>query len=172
MGKEKATKILILGGIKSGKSRFALELGASFSQPRLFLATAEPFDEEMARKIACHRQERDESWVTLEVPLEIPKTLKDLPPAGVCLIDCLTVWLGNLWYYRKEREKYCKDLLKSIEEIEIPLIIVSNEVGLGVMPGERNTKSFAEELGLLNQKVAALCDKIYFIVAGKALVLK
>ncbi len=165
-------KILILGGIKSGKSRLALKIASQFSGPRFFVATAEPFDEEMARKIAAHRKERGQSWHTLEAPVELPNTLRKLPSQGVCLVDCLTVWLGNLWHYQKDLETYCEDLLKAIEEMKIPCVFVSNEVGLGIMPAEKAGKTFAEKLGLLNQRVAGVCEEVYLVVAGSPLRLK
>ncbi|NPA48662.1 MAG: bifunctional adenosylcobinamide kinase/adenosylcobinamide-phosphate guanylyltransferase [Thermodesulfobacteria bacterium] len=167
------SKIFVLGGIKSGKSRFALKLAEKFPAPRLFVATAEAFDEEMARKIKAHQRERDESWQTIEAPVELPEALRDLPKkAGVCLIDCLTVWLGNLWYYQKDAHSYVEKFLGGLAEAKIPIIVVSNEIGFAPLPGERVSRDFAEKLGILNQRVAALCDEVYLLVAGCPLKLK
>ncbi len=164
-------KILVLGGIKSGKSRFALEMAQSFPPPRIFLATAEPFNEEMERKIRAHQEERGDSWQTIEAPINLPKALQEIPQAGICLIDCLTVWLGNLFYYQKDIDMYCTLFLKTLQSISFPLIIVSNEIGLCPTPFERETRLFAETLGKFNQELAKRCDQTYFIVAGKAILL-
>ncbi len=163
---QKVSKILVLGGIKSGKSSFALHLGNAYPAPRIFVATAEAFDQEMAQKIEAHKKERGPSWQTIESPVELPRTLESVSQAGVCLIDCLTVWLGNLWYYQKDLQAYVEKLLKALEKAPWPTILVSNEVGLGLMPGERENRLFAEALGGLNQKVARLCNEVYLVVAG------
>ena len=159
-------KFFILGGIKSGKSRFSLRLAEKFPPPRVFIATAEAFDEEMALKIQAHQKERGKDWITIEAPLELPKVLKDPPAGGVYLVDCLTVWLGNLWYHQKDPEAYIKELLRAVSRFEQPLVMVSNEVGLGLIPESRENRRFAERLGLLNQAVAKLCHEVYLVVAG------
>ncbi|AEH45298.1 Adenosylcobinamide-phosphateguanylyltransferase [Thermodesulfatator indicus DSM 15286] len=165
-------KILILGGIKSGKSAFALKLASQFSEPRIFLATAQAFDEEMAKKIERHRRERGHAWHTIEAPIELPEALKEISSGGVVLIDCLTVWLGNLFYHQKDVDFYVEALVKNIESFSFPLVIVSNEVGLAPVPADKETRKFAETLGLLNQKIARLCNHTYFMIAGKALIAK
>ena len=163
---QKVPKILVLGGIKSGKSAFALRLGNTYPPPRVFLATAEAFDQEMAQKIRAHQEERGAAWQTIESPVELPTALENIPRAGVCLIDCLTVWLGNLWYYQKDHQAYVERLLGALEKTSWPTILVSNEVGLGLMPGEKESRAFAEALGRLNQEVAHLCTEVYLVVAG------
>ncbi|OAG27096.1 bifunctional adenosylcobinamide kinase/adenosylcobinamide-phosphate guanylyltransferase [Thermodesulfatator autotrophicus] len=164
-------KILVLGGIKSGKSNFALKLGNEFPEPRIFLATAQAFNKEMAEKIKRHRRERGQNWHTLEVPLELPQILSEIESCGVALIDCLTVWLGNLFYHQKDVDSYLKSLLDSIKNFSYPLIIVSNEIGLAPVPADKEIRMFAESLGLLNQKVARLCERTYLMVAGRALII-
>ncbi len=168
---KKGPKLLVLGGIKSGKSRLALRLAEKFPPPRLFIATAEAFDKEMAAKIRAHQKERGQNWLTIEAPVDLPLTLKNLQ-GNVCLIDCLTVWLGNLWYYRKNLNFYIENFLEVFKKLEIPVVVVSNEIGLGPLPGEKESRKFAEKLGLLNQKVAFLCDEIYLVMAGYPLKLK
>ncbi|WP_022852783.1 bifunctional adenosylcobinamide kinase/adenosylcobinamide-phosphate guanylyltransferase [Thermodesulfatator atlanticus] len=165
-------KILVLGGIKSGKSSFSLKLAEKYPQPKIFLATAEPFDTEMAAKIKKHRQERGKNWQTIETPLELATALKTIENPGVVVLDCLTVWLGNLFYHQKNLTCYVEDLLTALKTINFPLIIVSNEVGLGLMPAEHETRVFAENLGLLNQRVARLCDEVFLLVAGNPLKIK
>ena len=167
--KHQGSKILVLGGIKSGKSRFALALGEKFPPPRVFMATAEPFNEEMARKIEAHRRERGPGWQTVESPVDLPQKLKSLSSVGVCLIDCLTVWLGNLIYYQKDIDKYFQDFIKTLKEINFPMIMVSNEVGLSPISADSQTRFFVEKLGLLNQEIARYCDQVYLLIAGKTL---
>ncbi len=167
--KHQGSKILVLGGIKSGKSRFALALGEKFPPPRVFMATAEPFNEEMARKIEAHRRERGPGWQTVESPVDLPQKLKSLSSVGVCLIDCLTVWLGNLIYYQKNVDEYFLEFSKALEKASFPVIMVSNEVGLCPVSADSQTRFFVEKLGILNQEIARHCDRIYLLIAGKTL---
>ncbi len=167
--KHQGSKILVLGGIKSGKSRFALELGEKFPSPRVFMATAEPFNEEMARKIEAHRRERGPGWQTVESPVDLPQKLKSLSSVGVCLIDCLTVWLGNLIYYQKNVDEYFLEFSKALEKTSFPVIMVSNEVGLSPVSADSQTRFFVEKLGILNQEIARHCDQVYLLIAGKTL---
>ncbi|HHI96268.1 MAG TPA: bifunctional adenosylcobinamide kinase/adenosylcobinamide-phosphate guanylyltransferase [Thermodesulfatator atlanticus] len=167
--KHQGSKILVLGGIKSGKSRFALALGEKFPPPRVFMATAEPFNEEMARKIEAHRRERGPGWQTVESPVDLPQKLKSLSSVGVCLIDCLTVWLGNLIYYQKNVDEYFLEFSKALEKTSFPVIMVSNEVGLSPVSADHQTRFFVEKLGVLNQEIARHCDQIYLLIAGKTL---
>ncbi len=160
---------MVLGGIKSGKSRFALELGEKFPPPRVFMATAEPFNEEMARKIEAHRRERGPGWQTVESPVDLPQKLKSLSSVGVCLIDCLTVWLGNLIYYQKNVDEYFLEFSKALEKTSFPVIMVSNEVGLSPVSADSQTRFFVEKLGVLNQGIARHCDQVYLLIAGKTL---
>ncbi len=165
-------KTLVLGGVKSGKSRFALEKAGLYPAPRTFVATAEAFDDEMEAKIAAHRAERGPGWQTVEAPVELPRALRELPPSSVVLLDCLTVWLGNLLFHGKDLEAYVAELLRVLRDFSAPLFMVSNEIGLGVLPGSAETRRYAEALGRLNREVARLCDEVYLLVAGCPLRLK
>ncbi len=165
-------KILILGGVKSGKSRLALKIAKNFAPPRLFVATAEPFDAEMQEKIKRHQKERGPSWQTLEAPLELCAALEESSTYGVCLVDCLTVWLGNLFYYQRPVDKEVSRLVETVARVDTNLIFVSNEVGLGVLPGTKESRVYVDSLGLLNQELAKLCDRVYLVVAGLLLPLK
>ncbi len=165
-------KILILGGVKSGKSRLALEMAKQFPSPRLFVGTAEPFDEEMQEKIWRHQAERGPEWETLEEPLDLNKALTKVPDYGVCLIDCLTVWLGNLWHYQLDLEKEIETFCQALATTSGNLILVSNEIGLGPLPGKMAVRKYTEALGQLNQRVASMCDRVYLVVAGLVLSLK
>ncbi len=165
-------KILILGGVKSGKSRLALKIAENFAPPRLFVATAEPFDPEMQEKIKRHQKERGPSWQTVEAPLELGAALEEISPYGVCLVDCLTVWLGNLFHYQRDIERETVQFLETVARIDTNLIFVSNEVGLGVLPGAKVSRLYVEALGRLNQEMARLCDRVYLVVAGLLIPLK
>ncbi len=165
-------KIFVLGGVKSGKSRFALKLAEKFQPPRLFLATAEPIDHEMQEKIKRHQAERGKDWETLEEPLEISHSISQVKNYGVCLIDCLTVWLGNLWYYKRALDVEIERFLKALRNAEGNFILVSNEIGLGVVPAESTVRKYIDALGTLNQEVALICDKVYLVVAGLPVIIK
>jgi adenosylcobinamide kinase/adenosylcobinamide-phosphate guanylyltransferase len=167
---------LILGGTRSGKSGYALELAKKFSAPRLYLATAEAGDEEMAARIAKHRQDRGEGWDTMEVPLDLAGAVA----AGqgryqVILADCLTLWLSN-WLVRggdsAELKKVCLELVNILERAATPTILVSNEVGWGIVPENPLAREFRDWAGWLHQLLAAAADLVVLTVAGLPVILK
>lgn len=176
---------LVLGGDRSGKSSWAEQLALrSESDPlrRYYLATGEAFDEEMKARIALHRQRRGEQFVTIEEPVHLGRVLVEtLAPAQVILVECLTTWLGNL-SYRAESATNASDG-DSYEEVEELLrvlatpraahvILVSSELGLGLVPADAASREFRDRSGRLNERVAALADNVYLVVAGLPLVLK
>ncbi len=170
---------LVLGGAKSGKTKWALRYAESFSQfPHyIYLATALPTDEEMKAKIKKHQEERSAKWSTLEEPLEISSkiySLKDKP--SLILVDCLTLWISNLLHYNKNLEEYLNNFIEVLKIIrsnkDVLLILISNEVGLGLVPENRLGRLFRELSGELNQRIANISDEVYFIVAGLPIVLK
>lgn len=164
---------LILGGARSGKSRRALTLAEQVSTRRLFIATAEPLDQEMADRIAHHKRERGAGWETIETPLDLTSTLARIQaPEVVCVVDCLTFWLSNLIHHGRdlisETEKLCDQLIKAAG----PVILVSNEVGLGLVPETALGRTFRDAQGRLNQDVAKVCDTVEFVAAGLPITLK
>ena len=161
--------ILILGGVKSGKSSFALRKALEHPEPRAFVATAEPIDEEMQARIERHRRERGDLFETFEEPVELPRLLERLEGYSVVVVDCLTVWLGNLFHYGLDVRDYCDRLLSSLRGNEV---IVSNEVGLGVIGADRTTRLYVEQLGRLNSEIAGMADEVYMMIAGMSLRLK
>lgn len=169
-------KILITGGVRGGKSRFALSLAKKFSRPKIFLATAKASDEEMKKRIKRHQKERDKSFSTLEVPLYLSKALDRVPAGSVVVIDCLTLWLTNLFFHFKEDEiligKQIDLFTKSLEKISSHVIIVSNEVGWGIIPINRLSRRFIEKIGFLNQRIAVLSDEVILVVSGLPLWMK
>lgn len=169
---------LILGGARSGKSQYALELARSFPTPRLYLATAEAGDEEMAARIACHRRDRGEGWDTVEAPLDLAGALAQAQDQGryqVILADCLTLWLSN-WLIRggdsAELQRVCEELAAVGEKAITPTILVSNEVGWGIVPENPLAREFRDWAGWLHQRIAAAADLVVLLAAGLPLTLK
>lgn len=165
---------LVLGGARSGKSGFANRLANEMADkqncPVTFIATAEAFDEGMQARINKHQQERAAfNWQVIEAPTDLTHTLLSIPRNQVILIDCLTLWLNNLIYYQKMTEiPSFLDLLEKHQNI----ILVSNELGQGVLPADKTSREFIDQVGLLNQKIATIADKVYFVTAGIAQQLK
>lgn len=164
---------LILGGARSGKSRRAQRLAEAASERRIYVATAEPLDDEMKARVAHHQAERGAGWRTVEAPLEIAEALDRLSSHGeVILIDCLTLWLSNLMHHGRdvtaETEKLCDTLQRFLQ----PVFLVSNEVGLGLVPETPLGRAFRDAQGRLNQQMAETCDVVEFIAAGLPLRLK
>lgn len=174
----KSRLILILGGARSGKSRFALERGETLGEEKIFIATARPSDAEMARRIERHRRERPEGWKTLEEPLHLADRLRSMEgKAEVAVIDCLTLWLSNLLTAVGEDEEKILgeiDRLVSVaRSVNLSIVAVSNEVGLGVVPTDHSlSRLFRDLSGLLHQRWAAEADEVYWMMAGIAVPIK
>ena len=167
------TRSLILGGARSGKSARALRAAEALSSGRIFIATAEARDEEMAARIAKHRAEREGGWRTVEAPLDLIRALNvHAAPGAVCLVDCLTLWLSNLMLAERDAEYEIAALCDGIECIEGSVVFVSNEIGLGLVPETPLGRRFRDAQGRLNQKVAAVCDRVEFVAAGLPITLK
>jgi adenosylcobinamide kinase/adenosylcobinamide-phosphate guanylyltransferase len=161
---------LVLGGARSGKSRFAENLARQHGGPRTYIATAEAFDEEMRQRIAKHREQRaGDGWQTIEATLD-PAAV--LPREGLVLLDCVTVWLGNLMHHERDLRGEVAKLCATLEACPAEVILVSNEVGLSIVPENAMARRFRDEQGLANQALAAIADNVYFIAAGLPLKLK
>ena len=164
---------LVLGGIRAGKSRYAQEL-ADESGRVLYVATAEAGDEEMAARIAAHRAERPTSWATLEEPLDLVEQLeRRLKNFDTVLLDCLTLWVSNLLLQDPDHEatpaaiqEQARRLIELCERSHASWIVVSNEVGLGVIPATRLGRAYADALGRVNQQFAAAADDVIVMFAG------
>lgn len=179
-------RTFVFGGARSGKSGYAENLAAGIGKPVVYVATAQAGDCEMQARIDHHRARRDASWTTVEEPLALGAVLRKWSaPGNIVLIDCLTVWLSNLLFCeqrdypevgridvpdRFQRER--ADLLDAIEEARGDLIIVSNEVGMGIVPQGAISRWFVDEAGRLNQAVASRCERAVWVAAGMPLVLK
>jgi adenosylcobinamide kinase/adenosylcobinamide-phosphate guanylyltransferase len=164
-------RTLVLGGARSGKSRFAENLARSVSGPKTYIATAEPFDEEMRQRIARHREQRAaDGWTTIEAPLDPAAAIRGAE--GFILLDCVTVWLGNLMHHERDIPASIDALLLSLAETQSQVVLVSNEVGLSIVPENAMARRFRDEQGLANQKLSAAVDAVFFIAAGLPLKLK
>ncbi len=166
----------ILGGARSGKSAFAQQLAESRDTEVLFVATAEAGDEDMAARIARHQAERPVHWRTLEAPLAVAQALTTVAPAPVVVLDCVTLWVTNLLLKPNADwamvEAELVQLLAWYHSQSSELIVVSNEVGLGIIPADTVSRTFREWLGWCNQRLAAQADTVYLMVAGLPVAIK
>lgn len=170
------TLTLILGGARSGKSTWAQQLADTYQTDVLFVATAEPRDDEMSERIAKHQAERPPHWHTLEEPRTVAHALMNTQPAPVVVLDCVTLWVTNLLLTEGMTWEHAAAELEALlvwyRDHPGALIVVSNEVGLGVVPDNTLTRTYREWLGWFNQRLAAEADQVYCMVAGLAVELK
>lgn len=166
---------LIIGGARSGKSTYAQRLAEATDGPVLFVATAEAGDGEMASKIARHRAERPAAWHTLEVPRAVAAALAQEPPAPLVLLDCVTLWVSNMLLAEQGWQKAQAELealLTWHQASQSHLIVVTNEVGLGIVPADALTRTYREWLGHFNQRLAQRAGRVFWMVAGIAVDIK
>ncbi|MBB3771756.1 adenosylcobinamide kinase/adenosylcobinamide-phosphate guanylyltransferase [Angulomicrobium tetraedrale] len=156
----------ILGGARSGKSRHAEELIERLPAPWSYIATAEAYDAEMAERIGLHRARRGEGWQTLDAPHDLARTVAGLPPGRPVLVDCLTLWLTNRLLAEADLSAECAALVAALGAHDGPVVVVSNETGLGIVPDNALARRFRDAQGRLNQMVAARADTVIFMVAG------
>lgn len=165
-------KHLILGGARSGKSRFAEEMALAGGKECVYVATGWAGDDEMAARIAAHQQQRDSRWSTIEEPLHLAAALTQIDGEGkAILIDCLTLWLSNALHHQVWAEQK-HALLNVLPSLSADVHLVSNEVGSGIVPLGELSRTFADEAGRLNQDIARACDEVTLVVAGLPLTLK
>lgn len=167
---------LILGGAASGKSalaeRMTTALAAKRGARRVYIATAQAYDDEMAAKVRRHRIQRGEDWTTWEVPLDVPEALNDLTAQDVLLLDCATLWITNLLLADRDVAAEEARLVAALKVAKAPVFIVSNEVGQGIVPDNALSRQFREAQGRLNQTLAAKVDHVVAVIAGLPLALK
>ncbi len=173
MGKK---TILITGGCRSGKSRFALDYANQHFSKKLYLATCEALDEEMAQRIAHHKKMRNPEWQTIEEPVEVVDKIRRYgDEADVILLDCVTLWLSNLLMRREDDLQIIKETDRLIETIKQSLasfIVVTNEVGMGIVPADPLSRRFRDLSGTTNQKIGEGADTVIYMVSGIPLFLK
>ncbi len=163
----------VLGGARSGKTRFALDLAEASPLSPFYVATGTAFDDEMRDRIARHREERGPQWSTIEEPLELAAVItRDSGADRILLVDCLTLWLNNLMYADRDLLAATGVLCTALAESAGPVILVSNEVGLGIVPENALARSFRDAQGRLNQTIARIATRVTFVAAGLPLRLK
>ena len=170
---------LVLGGARSGKSRYAEKQATDSEKKVIYIATAEPGDAEMQTRISRHQQARPLHWQTVEEPVQLAKIIQEQAKEDVCLlVDCLTLWLSNIMFNQQGElqqirfEQETEALYGALSTFSGQLVLVSNEVGLGVVAIDKMTRRFVDEAGLLHQKIASLSDRVVLITAGLKQVLK
>ena len=170
---------LVLGGARSGKSRYAEQQAIESAKQVIYIATAEAGDTEMAMRIKRHRDDRPQHWQTVEEPIKLAQVIQQYSDTNNCLlVDCLTLWLTNILFSRQGEvqqevfEQETEALFEALAGFSGRLILVSNEVGLGIVPMDKMTRRFVDEAGFLHQKIATLSDKVVMVTAGLPQVLK
>jgi adenosylcobinamide kinase/adenosylcobinamide-phosphate guanylyltransferase len=163
---------LVLGGARSGKSRYAETVTTAHAPPWFYVATAEPLDDEMAARIAEHRARRGSDWQTIEAPRDLVGALAGIPAGATVLVDCLTLWLSNRMLGGADIDAETERLDGALARATGPIVLVSNEVGFGIVPGNALARRFRDAQGRLNQHMAARADRVVLMVAGLPLVVK
>ncbi|MGI8725621.1 MAG: bifunctional adenosylcobinamide kinase/adenosylcobinamide-phosphate guanylyltransferase [Methyloceanibacter sp.] len=163
---------LVLGGARSGKSRYAESLIAALPRPWVYIATAEARDDEMAARIAAHRARREAGWQTVEAPHELPEALAAVPEGAAVLVDCLTLWLSNVMLGSFDVGNMTHRLEAALAARSGRTVLVSNEVGLGIVPDNPLGRSFRDCQGVLNQRMAPIADHVVLMIAGLPMTVK
>jgi adenosyl cobinamide kinase/adenosyl cobinamide phosphate guanylyltransferase len=163
---------LVLGGARSGKSRYAEAAVMATPSPWIYVATAEPFDDEMKARIAEHRSRRGGQWQTIEAPLDLAGAIAGASPTATLLVDCLTLWLNNLMFKQSDIDTETQRLEDALGTRQAPAVLVSNEVGSGIVPQNAEARRFRDLQGRLNQRIAARAARVVLLVAGLPLVVK
>ena len=163
---------LVLGGVRSGKSSHAEALVEAAAPPWRYIATAQALDDEMRRRIEEHQARRGAGWRTVEAPLDLPSALDAAPAEAPVLVDCLTLWLSNLMLAERPPETAADALIAALERRRGPTVLVSNEVGLGIVPENRLARDFRDAAGVLHRRVAAIAQHVHFMVAGIPTIVK
>jgi len=163
---------LVLGGAASGKSAFAENICFQTDKPRVYVATAQAFDEEMIKKISDHRRQRGPDWLTVEAPLDLGDALSDRSVDDIVLLDCATLWLSNVLLAEHDLDMAMTAFLSDISNCPAQIVIVSNEVGHGIVPDNALARQFRNAQGRLNQSLAAQADLVVNVVAGLPQILK
>lgn len=167
---------LVIGGCKSGKSSHALMVAEESGQHPVFMATCVPLDDEMKDRVIRHRMERSDRWETVEVPLLLPEAIERYGRKGnVLLVDCITLWITNLLIKFNDTQAVydqVDELVRTLEGLPCPVVLVSNEVGAGIVPENSLARSFRDAAGITNQKLAAAANRVVWMVAGIPWVIK
>ncbi len=164
---------LVLGGARSGKSLFAERQVEATGLSTCYIATAEAHDAEMAERIRRHRRRRGDAWVTVEAPLRLADALDNATSSSrAVLVDCLTLWLANVMAAGRSPQRDVDDLLRALGRAEGQVVLVSNEVGMGIVPENALARMFRDEAGTMHQRIGAMAGRVIFVAAGLPLTLK
>jgi len=164
--------ILVTGGARSGKSAFAERLVEAMPGDPVYIATAEARDDEMSARIAAHTARRGDRWTTLEAPLDLVAALQETDGRGPRLVDCLTLWLSNLMLGNARWDAAADSLAAALAAQTSPVVLVTNEVGLGIVPDTALGRAFRDAAGSLNHRIADAADTVYLVVAGQPMRVK
>lgn len=165
----------LLGGARSGKSALAVELGRRHEAGGgqvVVVATAEPFDDDLARRIERHRADRP-PWTTVEAPVELAAAIGVLPPESMIILDCVTVWLANLFHHRPHGDplREAQAVVTALGDRPGASVVISNEVGLGIVPADAGTRAYRDALGTINQRLVNASQRALLLIAGRAVAL-
>lgn len=164
--------ILVTGGARSGKSSFAEKRTKQLGSSLMYIATSEIIDSEMENRVAEHQARRGSEWQTLHAPLKLTEALSEIDGKGPCLVDCLTIWLNNLIFHNEDTIIATKELIKVLEQRSDPVVLVTNEVGSGIVPENALARRFRDEAGRMNQIISQVADEVYLSVSGIPLQIK
>ena len=163
---------LVTGGARSGKSRFAEGLVTATQRPRVYIATAQAWDDEMRNRIADHRNQRGADWTTLDAPYDLAGALRGVDGGAAVLVDCLTLWLTNVMLAEADIAAESAALLEALAACPAPVTVVTNELGWSIVPENALARRFRDAQGRLNQQIAAQADRVITVISGLPLVLK
>ena len=163
---------LVTGGARSGKSRFAEGLVTVTQRPRVYIATAQAWDDEMRNRIADHRNQRGADWTTLDAPYDLAGALRGVDGGAAVLVDCLTLWLTNVMLAEADIAAESATLLEALAACPAPVTVVTNELGWSIVPENALARRFRDAQGRLNQQIAAQADRVITVISGLPLVLK
>ena len=164
---------LVLGGARSGKSAFAEKLLTDSPLSCIYLATGRVWDDEMGARVKAHKDRRGNGWTTIEEPVDLATVLcREARPGHAILVDCLTLWVTNLMMAEASIDAAFAELTSVLDDLPCPVVFVSNEVGLGIVPDNRMAREFRDHAGRLHQDIAAIAQQVYFVAAGLPLTLK
>jgi len=166
---------VLIGGARSGKSALSIEIASRWRGGVTFIATGEPGDEEMASRIERHRAERNAEWTTIEEPIELAKAIENAPEGDLVILDCLTLWVSNLIGHEvdaNEIEERAREAAALVEPRETPTLVVTNEVGSGIVPVNALARTFRDLLGSVNSTFAAIARDVLYVAAGRAVPMK
>jgi len=164
--------ILVTGGVRSGKSHRAEEHARAFPGRPIYIATAEALDAEMSERIATHRARRGSDWIERETPLDLAQALIETDGGGARLVDCLTLWLSNLLHSDRDWSQEVTHLTNTLSLQRSPVVMVTNEVGFGIVPDNALARTFRDAAGIMNKAVAAAADMVELVVVGLPMKLK